>query len=47
MPNTTNSLDGSISHLRTLLRVHKETILPLKRKITQELLRGIAPQNYH
>jgi len=47
MPNTTNSLDGSISHLRTLLRVHRGTILPLQRKITQELLRGTAPQNFH
>ena len=47
MPNTTNSLGGSISHLRTLLRVYRGTILPLKRKITQELLRGIALQNYH
>ncbi len=28
---------------KTLLRVHKETILPLKRKIIQEFLRGIAP----
>lgn len=39
LPNTTNSLDGSISHLRTLLRVHRGSKLLLKRKMTQEILR--------
>ncbi|MFH2022616.1 MAG: hypothetical protein ABIJ33_05085 [Patescibacteria group bacterium] len=47
MPNTTNSLDGSISNLRTLQRIHRGAKLPLQRKITQELLRGLNPQYFH
>lgn len=40
MPNTTNSMDGYISHLRTLHRVHRGTKLHRRRKITEEILRG-------
>ena len=40
MPNTTNTLDGSISHLRTLHRIHRGMNLRLRRKVTEELLRG-------
>mgnify|MGYP000940189648 CR=1 FL=1 len=39
-PNTTNTMDGYISHLRTLHRVHRGTILRRRRKITEEVLRG-------
>lgn len=40
MPNTTNSLDGSISHLRTLHRVHRGLTLRRRCKVTEEVLRG-------
>lgn len=40
MPNTTNSLDGSISHLRTLHRVHRGLSLRRRCKVTEEVLRG-------
>jgi len=47
LPNTTNSFDGSISYLRTLLRVHRGSKLLLKRKITQEILRRSDPRFLH
>jgi hypothetical protein len=40
MPNTTNCVDGSISHLRTLHRLHRGAKLHRRRKITEEILRG-------
>ena len=40
MPNTTNSLDGSISHLRTLHRIHRGSQLRTRRNFTEEVLRG-------
>ena len=43
IPNTTNSLDGSISHLRDKLRVHRGLKLQTRRKLTEELLKGISP----
>lgn len=47
LPNTTNSLDGSISHLRSLIRLHRGAKLSLQRKITHELLKGKNPQFFH
>ena len=43
IPNTTNSLDGSISHLRDKLRPHRGLHLTQRLKITEELLRGKSP----
>jgi hypothetical protein len=40
IPNTTNSLDGSISHLRTLHRVHRGVQLRRRCNLTDTLLRG-------
>lgn len=40
MPNTTNTLDGSISHLRTLHRIHRGAKLHKRRNFTEEILRG-------
>lgn len=40
-PNTTNTMDGYVSHLRTLHRVHRGTKLHRRRKITEEVLRGL------
>lgn len=45
IPNTTNSLDGSISHLRDKLRAHRGLNLTQKLKITGEILKGKYPQN--
>ena len=45
IPNTTNSLDGSISHLRDKLRAHRGLNLTQKLKITGELLKGKYPKN--
>jgi hypothetical protein len=47
IPNTTNTMDGYISHLRTLHRIHRGTILHRRRKITEEALRGKPTQKYH
>lgn len=47
IPNTTNSLDGSISHLRDKLRAHRGLNLTQRLKITGELLKGKSPQNLH
>jgi hypothetical protein len=47
IPNTTNTMDGYISHLRTLHRVHRGTILRRRRKITEEVLRGKPTQKYY
>ena len=44
LPNTTNSLDGSISHLRTMHRVHRGLQLQRRRKVTDTLLRGKYPR---
>jgi hypothetical protein len=44
IPNTTNSLDGSISHLRTMHRVHRGIQLHRRLKLTDELLRGRYPK---
>lgn len=43
IPNTTNSLDGSISHLRDKLRAHRGLQLTRRLKITGELLKGKSP----
>ena len=43
IPNTTNSLDGSISHLRDKLRPHRGLKLHRRRKLTEELLKGVSP----
>jgi len=40
MPNTTNSLDGSISHLRTLQRIHRGKSFSSKENFSGGLLRG-------
>lgn len=40
LPNTTNTLDGSISHLRTLHRVHRGAQLRRKHNLTDTFLRG-------
>lgn len=45
LPNTTNSLDGSIRHIRTLHRVHQGIKLANRRKLTDETLRGKYPRN--
>mgnify|MGYP001578287446 FL=1 len=47
IPNTTNSLDGSISHLRDKLRAHRGIKLSQRIKITEELLKGKDPKNLH
>lgn len=47
IPNTTNSLDGSISHLRDKLRAHRGLQLPQRIKITGELLKGKYPQKLY
>lgn len=47
LPNTTNSLDGSISHLRTLHRVHRGIQLPRRIKLTDTFLRGKYPKSFH
>jgi hypothetical protein len=47
IPNTTNSLDGSISHLRDKLRAHRGLKLTQRIKITGELLRGKYPKKLH
>ncbi len=47
IPNTTNSLDGCISHLRDKLRAHRGLKLTLRLKITGELLKGKSPQILH
>lgn len=47
MPNTTNTLDGSISHLRTMHRVHRGIKLRRRRKVTDTLLRGKYPKKFH
>lgn len=43
IPNTTNSLDGCISHLRDKLRAHRGLKLTQRLKITEELLKGKSP----
>ena len=40
MPNTTNSLDGSISHLRTLQRIHRGKSFTQQDNFPGEVLRG-------
>jgi hypothetical protein len=47
MPNTTNMVDGFISHLRTLHRIHRGLKLHRRRKVTEELLRGKSTQINH
>jgi hypothetical protein len=46
VPNTTNSLDGSISHLRDKLRVHRGLKVAQRTKITGELLKGKSPSKF-
>ena len=46
LPNTTNTLDGSISHLRTMHRVHRGIKLRRRRKVTDTLLRGKYPKKF-
>ena len=38
IPNTTNSLDGSFSHLKAKLRIHRGLKEPIKRKIIEHIL---------
>lgn len=45
MPNTTNSLDGSISHLRTLHRVHRGKSFSSEDNFPGEVLRGKSTKN--
>lgn len=47
IPNTTNSLDGSISHLRDKLRAHRGLKLTQRIKITEELLKEKYPKKLH
>ncbi len=47
MSNTTNSLDGSIAYLKTLLRIHKGMNLSLRHKITDEVLRELPTKKFH
>lgn len=47
IPNTTNSLDGSISHVRTMHRVHQGLQLRQRRKVTDTLLRGKYPKKLY
>ena len=44
IPKTTNSLDGSISHLRNKLDTHRGVKLTQRIKITEELLKGKSPK---
>lgn len=46
IPNTTNSLDGSISHLRDKLRAHRGLKVAMRTKITGELLKGKSPSKF-
>lgn len=46
IPNTTNSLDGSISHLRDKLRAHRGLKVAMRTKITGELLKGKSPLKF-
>lgn len=43
IPNTTNSLDGCIAHLRDKLRAHRGLKLTQRLKITGALLKGKSP----
>lgn len=45
MPNTTNSLDGSISHLRTLHRIHRGKSFSSGENFPGEVLRGKSTKN--
>ncbi len=45
MPNTTNTLDGSISHLRTLHRVHRGKSFSQRDNFSGEVLRGKSTKN--
>ena len=47
IPNTINSLDGSISHLRNKLRAHRGLKLTQRIKITGELLKGENHRNLY
>ncbi len=47
IPNTTNSLDGSITHIRKMLNLHRGLSNFRKDYLTDELLRGETPQNFH
>lgn len=40
IPNTTNSLDGSFSHLKELIQIHRGLKIDLKRKITLSILQN-------
>lgn len=46
IPNTTNSLDGSISHIRTLHRVHRGKKLNGRHKLTDTFLRGKTARKF-
>ena len=46
IPKTTNSLDGSISHLRDKLGTHRGVKLTQRIKITEEILKGKDPQKF-
>lgn len=46
IPNTTNSLDGSISHLRDKLRAHRGLKVTMRTKITGQLLKGKSPSKF-
>jgi len=39
MPDTENSLDGTFSHLKDKVRIHKGLKIDRKKKLVEELLR--------
>ena len=39
MPNTSNSLDGTFSHLKDKVRIHRGLKMDRKKKLIEELLR--------
>lgn len=47
IPNTTNSLDGSITHIRKMLNLHRGLAKSRKIYLTDELLRGKTPKKFH
>lgn len=47
IPNTTNSLDGCITHIRKMLNLHRGLSNFRKNYLTDELLRGKSPEIFH
>lgn len=46
IPNTTNSLDGCITHIRKMLNLHRGLAKSRKIYLTDEFLRGKTPKNF-